>query len=91
MLCMITLIKWCSNEKHVLHQFGRGENGLGSNISCMGYPVYETQDGAKGARVYGARVARNATNIFIPHQCSQCVVEMELLHQLCVINKGRNP
>ena len=36
MLHMITLIKLCSTEKHVLHQFGRGENGLGSNISCMG-------------------------------------------------------
>ena len=45
--------------------------------------MYETQD--------GARVARNAINIVIPHQCSQCVVEMKLLHQLCVINKGRNP
>ena len=52
-------------------------------IFLYGYPVYETQD--------GALVARNTINIFIPHQFSQCVVEMELLHQLCVINKGRNP
>ena len=72
----------CFKEKQCHDQFSRGENGLESIFSRIGL-LWIQQDGVGAPR-------KLCYYLHSPHQFSRCLVEMEPLPQLCVINRGRN-